>query len=533
MRGYFDNSSRLVRFILKRERVISVVWIIILVLFSVAVPPALNKIFVSESDSQAMVETMKNPAMIAMMGPVYGAHNYSIGAMYTNMMLLFTILAVAIMNIFLVVRHTRGDEEKGRGEVIRSLPVGRLSNLNATMIVAAAVNVIIAVLCGLVMAVLGIETMDFAGSMLFGVALGVSGMFFAAVTALFVQLSSSSRGAIGYSFVVLGICYMVRAVGDVSSEVLSLISPLGLILRTQAYVENHWWPVFIVLLLTLIMAAIAYYLNSIRDIDQGFIPAKPGKKEASVMLQSSFGLALRLLRNTMIAWAIGMFIFGAAYGSIMGDIETFIAKNEFYQQLIPSSPDYSTAELFTTMLNSILSMCCVIPIFTAVLKLRGEEKENRSEHVLARVVSRKKYLAGYVSISIALSFIMLFAAVFGLWSTSASVMDNPISFFSMLRSMMVYLPALWVMIGVAVLLVGALPKASSFVWAYLGFTFIAVYLGRIINIPEWVKMLTPFGYIPELPIDSINYVTLTILTVISIILIFVGFFFYRKRDMQT
>lgn len=532
MRGYFDNSGKLVRLVLRRERIISSLWIFSLVLFSAIIPLALNNMFVSETDFKVMSETMQNPAMVAMMGPTYGADNYTIGAMYNNMMLLMTILIVAAMNIFLVVRHTRGDEEKGRIEVVRSLPVGRLSNLNATMIVAAAVNTAIGVLCGLAMTVLGIESMDLAGSMLFGVALGVSGMFFAAVTALFVQLSSSSRGAVAYSFVILGVCYMQRAVGDISSEPLALISPLGLILRAQVYVENHWWPVFVVLLLTVVVGAIAYYLNSIRDMDQGFIPAKPGRKNASVMLQSPFGLAFRLLRNTLIAWTITMFVFGAAYGSIMGDIETFIAENEFYRQMLPPSTDYSIAELFTSMLHAILSLICTIPVLIAVLKLRGEEKENRSEHILTRVVSRSGYLAGYVSISAVTSVIMLFVSVFGLWSASAAVMDNPIGFGSMLKSMMVYLPALWVMIGLTVLVIGICPKASSFIWVYIGFSFFAVYLGRAIQLPEWVKKLTPFGYIPELPVDEINYATLIILIGIAIILTAAGFFFYRRRDMQ-
>ncbi len=49
-----------------------------------------------------MAQTMKNPAMTA------------------HQMLLLTAVAVAIMNILLMVRHTS-----------RSLPVGRLANLNA------------------------------------------------------------------------------------------------------------------------------------------------------------------------------------------------------------------------------------------------------------------------------------------------------------------------------------------------------------------------------------------------------------------
>ena len=122
MRGNFDNTGRLVRFMLKRETVISTVWILILVVFSAALAPGMSGMFDAEARRQ-FAASFDNPVMIAMMGPVYGAENYTEGAMYANMMLLWIIIAVGIMNVFLVVRHTRADEEKGRAEVVRSLPV--------------------------------------------------------------------------------------------------------------------------------------------------------------------------------------------------------------------------------------------------------------------------------------------------------------------------------------------------------------------------------------------------------------------------
>jgi ABC-2 type transport system permease protein len=133
--------------------------------------------------------------MIAMMGPVYGVENFTAGAMYANVMLLWVIITAAIMNIFLVVRHTRADEEKGRGDVVRSLPVGRLATLNAAMITAVIVNTVIALGIGLGITVTGVASMGFGGSMLYGASVGLSGLFFAAMAAVVSQISVSSRGA--------------------------------------------------------------------------------------------------------------------------------------------------------------------------------------------------------------------------------------------------------------------------------------------------------------------------------------------------
>lgn len=532
MRGSYENSGKLVKFILRRERIITSVWIFSLVFFSALIAFAFGNIYGDAAGRAAMSGTILNPVIIAMVGPAYGADNLSVGSLFATEMLLFTIVTAAIMNIFFVVRHTRSDEESGRIEIIRSLPVGRLSGLNATMIVAAFINLTLAVLMGIALSVLGIESMGFADSMLYGAALGVSGMFFAAVTAVFSQLCTSSKGAVGYSFGFLGVCYMVRAVGDINNETLSLISPLGIILRIQAYVGNYWQPVFVILLLTAVVALVAYYLNSIRDMDQGFIPAKPGRKKASPMLQSSFGLALRLTRNTLITWAVVMFIFGAAYGSIMGDVESFIDSNDIFKKMLPESSVFSAAELFAGFLNIVLSVFAAVPVISAIIKFRGEEKSNRVENILSKVVSRTGYMVNYLLISMVSSFIMLFVSVYGLWMASSAVMDVPIAFGSMFKAIMVFLPAIWFMIGLTVLIIGVIPKASSLIWAYLGYSFFAVYMGEVVNMPEWSINLSAFAHIPQLPVDTINYTTLAVLTVIAAALTAAGVFFYRRRDVQ-
>lgn len=532
LKNNFKNTGKLIKFIFKRERIISAVWLIILTGVTVMVPVVLNSMYKSGPEMQAMAQTMNNPAMIALMGPIYGMENYTIGAMNANEMLLFTVIAAAVMNIFLVIRHTRADEESGRTEVIRSLPTGRLSGIGSVMIFAAVINIALSLLTGLGLYAAGIESMDFSGSMLYGFVLGASGMFFAAVTALFAQLSSIARGTAAFSFIFLGICYMVRAVGDINNETLSRISPLGLILRTQVYVKNFWWPVLIILLFAVLITGVSFYLSAVRDIGQGLIPGRSGKKNASKMLQSPFGLAFRLLRNTLIAWAVAMLVFGAIYGSVMGDLETFIKGNEMLMQILPANPEDSVTELFITLLMAIIAMTAAVPVLISILKLRSEEKRNYTEHILTRGISRTKFIMSYFLISVAASFVMLFAGVFGLWAASAVSMEVPIAFSSMLKYMMIYLPAVWFMIGLAMLLIGAFPKLTNLSLMYVGVSFFVVYFGRALQFPDWVRKLSPFGYIPQLPVDKINYITLAVLTAISMILTAAGFLFYKRRDMQ-
>jgi ABC-2 type transport system permease protein len=377
--------------------------------------------------------------------------------------------------------------------------------------------------------------MTFGGSVLFGVAVGVAGLFFAAVAAVFSQLSYSSRGAMGLSFLALGVLYLVRGIGDVSSEALALSSALGLVLRSQVYVGNYIWPPLLILAQVALLAAVAYALNAKRDMDQGFIPAKPGKSEASKALGSSFGLSFRLLRNMLIVWLIVMFALGASYGTVVGgDIEAFIENNEFYRDIIGTNDNFSTALMFTTMVNAVGALICVVPVLVAAMKPRSEESDHRTEHILSRSVSRIKYLRGYVSIAFVSSVLFQLATPVGLYSMISSAnLDETIPFSDLLAANLVYLPALWVMIGAAVLLIGLLPKMMALIWGYYGLSFFTAFIGRMMNLPEWLNRITPFTYIPQIPVDEINYLTLGGLTVVAAGLTAVGFIGYHKRDTIT
>lgn len=528
----YNKTGALSRFILRRDRIRIPIWLISLSLITFAVAYAFTDLYATEIERQSIAETMMNPAMTAMVGQGYGLANYTNGAMMAHQMLLFTALTIGLMSILLVARHTRADEEDGRIEMVRSLPVGRLSNLNATILVVSGTNVLLALIIGFGLYALGIEGMDLNGSLLYGAALGATGIFFTAITAVFAQLSANSRGTIGLSFAILGIAYLVRAIGDVGDGTLSWFSPLGWVLGAEVYVNNYWWPILLTVGAALALIILALYLSAIRDLGSGFLPAKSGRKYASGFLQSPLGLALRLQRTGLITWAIGMYILGASYGSVLGDMDSFFENMEIMKDLLVSVDGFSLTEQFLTMLMSIMAMISTIPALMAINKLIGEEKKNRTEHLLGRAVSRTRLIGSYFIISIMTSFVMLSLATIGLWSAGTMVMDDPIAFGTFYSAGMVYLPAMWIMIAITVLFIGMIPKLTSVIWFYLIYSFITIYLGGLLQFPEWMGNLSPFGHIPQLPVEDMDFLKVIVLTIIAIILTVIGFISYDRRDIE-
>ena len=525
------NTKELALFILRRDRVRLPIWILSITIFTLVLAAAYPGLFPTVEERQALALMMENPAVIFMLGPSTGLNKYTYGAMFGHEMLVFSAIAVGIMNIMLFTRHTRSDEEEGRIEVIRSLPVGRLANISATTIILVAANILLGLLIGFGLALLNIESMGVNGSLLYGMSLGVIGILFAGITAIFAQLTESARGTIGYSFLLLIGLYLIRGIGDVSSEVLSWFSPLTWIVKTEVYVNNVWWPIPLILLVSIILISFAFYLNAIRDLEAGFIPSKPGRSEAPKSLNSTLGLGYRILRVTIISWITGLFVIGVAYGSVFGEMDTFL-NNSILADILPDVEGYSKDVLFLTFLNVIMAMLCTIPSLLIIQRIKVEEKKARIQHLLSRPISRNTIISSYLFLSVLVGVIALLLSGIGLYASIVAVMDNPIPLNLIISSIFVYIVAIIFMISISVMIVGTYPKASNIIWLYLGYTFFSVYLGELLQFPEIMSKLTPFGYMPQLPIDKVNYLTLIIITIISIGFIIIGYIGYNKRDIN-
>jgi ABC-2 type transport system permease protein len=527
----FHGTVFLTKLILRQNRLKLFLWLIGLIGITVGTASVYPGVYPDQESIMAYALTANNPSMVAMLGPGYALEDYNLGTAFAMDMLIFTAIVAGIMNILLVGRSTRADEEDGLTEVIRSLPIGRLSYLSATMIVMTTINVLLALFTGLGLYSLGIVSFDLESSLLYGSILGATGLIFAAFTALFAQLFQTSRGATGFSFAILIGSYLVRAIGDVSNEMLSLISPLGWLVRTEVFVADKWWPIVVTGLVSIVLILLAFYLNGIRDLDSGFIPERKGKDKASAFLQTPFGLAFRLQRTNIISWAIALFLLSAVFGTILGDLETYFADNDMVQAFLPKDSDFSLSQQFLTMLVAIMSLIGTIPAVMTITKLRSEENKNRTEHFYSRSVSRTSVLGVYSILALLVSMAMQFFIAIGLWSGAETVLEDGLNLGETFISVFVYLPGMLIVISIATLLIGCLPKLSSFVWSYVIYCFIIVYLGGILDLPQWMRNLSSFEHIPQLPVEDMNDSAIISLMVISTVLTVIGFISYKRRDI--
>ncbi|SES14913.1 ABC transporter permease [Salipaludibacillus aurantiacus] len=527
----FKNISTLSRFIFKKDRFKMALWIVGIVGFTLAVAVAFPDLYRTAAERQQLAASMVNPAVTALVGRGYGLDDYTYGAMMAHQMLGMTTIIAGLMNILLVAKHTRADEEAGLTEMILSLPSGRLSTMGASMAVMAVLNSIMAVAVGLGLFSTGIESLDLEGSLLYGAVIGAIGLFFAAVTALCAQLTESTRGTIGLSIAVLGGAYLIRAAGDVSNETLSWFSPIGWVLGTETYVNNYWWPIILTLAATLCIAVLAFYLNTIRDVGAGFFPSKPGRMTASLFLRSPFGLALRLQRSSLVFWTLGIVVLAVTYGSVLGETEIYFEDIEFMEEFLPVMEGVSLTDQFLAVLMAVMAIIITIPALLMILKLKGEEKNQRLESLFSLPVSRIRMMGSYLLLAMLSSVFLLLVSGLAMGSMGVAVIEEA-ELAPFITSSLVYLPAVWVMLAVTALLIGFLPKYTGLIWLYLGFSFMTVYFGDLFQMPGWLTGLTPFDHVPGMPVDEFNFMSAAVMIIVAVTIGAAGFFGYLKRDIH-
>src|SRR5690625_2641044 len=481
-----------------------------------------------------MFETLQNPAMISMVGPtsVEVASDYTLGAMYAHEMLLFCGLFAMIISILHVIGHTRKEEDLGLTELVRSFQVGRQANSFAAIAEVVFINVILALFIAGVMVSFSVDTISIQGSFLFGSSVGMAGIIGAGIGLVMAQIMPTSSSATGSALGVVGLLYIVRAGTDVSNVDLSMINPMGWTYLTYPFTENNWMPLIFALIFSEVVIMIAFVLEGNREMGAGYLPDKEGRAYVKRSLLSVQGLFVRLNRGAIIGLSIGFLIMGAAYGSIYGDMQTFLQSNEIMQQMFTQA-EVSLEESFTsTIIMVMVVLVSILPI-VIINKLFAEENRSHLSQIFSTKVSRTELYWTTVGLAIFAGVLGTLLSVAGLGGTALSFMesDTPMGMMDFFASGFNLWPSVLFYTGLSALIIGWAPGAGKLVYVYLAYSFMLSYFGGIVDFPDWFSKTAIQNWLPQMPVESFDFPVFITITAVSIVLMVIGYIGYKRRDM--
>lgn len=534
-RNNYQQSGFLTRFNLRRDWFLILIWLLILGGLMASVAFKFNDLYGTPTSIASIVSTLKMPAMVSLFGAFVAKPPYTTADVFASEMVVFMALFMAVMNIFFAVRNTRGEESNGMLELIRSHAVGKQSPLLAATLELFLINLFVGLVYFGGLQVSGMHGTSIEGNLLIGLGLATSGFMFGSTALLMAQISDNPRGATMLSYLFLGVTYLIRMVTDVENADLTWWSPFGWVEKMSIYHENNWLPVIFSLVLTIVLLFLTFYASRHRDVDAGLIATRGGRKRATVLLSGPFSLVLRLDRLSLIVWIISLAILGISYGSIFGTVGDLLKTNPLMGSLLGQSALNAAGRMialkFAALLMIVFAVLATVPSVQTLLRINGDERKGWLEQLHAKAVSRAKIFSSYAAVAFIIGTLSLLAAVSGIWLANTTVMDDPLSFARLCRGFLGYLPALYVILGISVLIIGWFPRLQTIIWALPVYGLISLYFGNLMNIPDWAQKITPYGWINDVPVKSVDWPQLTLMMVLAVILFIVDFIGYRHRDL--
>ncbi len=487
---------------------------------------SVDGLYTTQAEYDAAAASMEgNAAFVAMAGPARALN--TLGGQVAWQTTAFGAILAAMMSMFLLGRHTRAEEEAGRDELLRAAPVGRYATTTAAVLLTLGANLVLGVAVALSLSGFDLARPD---TWALGLGLTVTGWTFTGTALIAMQLTSSARSAYAIAGVVIGVAYVLRAVGDVGNGVASWLSPIGWYQAMHQFSGLRWWPALVSLAFTGVCVAAGYRLHARRDYGAGIVAARPGPATASAGLGSSVGLAVRQYRGLVVGWTAGMFFAGLAYGTIGDDVKSVLGGSDTTQELFVQSG----TDIVTGFFGTSLLMLAVIAggyAISSAISPRREEENGHLEVLLATALPRTRWLGAQVLMTVGGVVLVLVGAGAGVGLGYLAVTGDSGTAWSYAWPVLQYAAPVLVLSALTRLLFGLRPRLVVLAWVPLVWAVVVMLFGDLFGIWQWAQDLSPFEHLPMVPAEDFAWGPVLAVAAVAVLISAAGQVAFARRDV--
>ncbi len=493
-------------------------------------------IYKSQAQRDALAAAYgSNKATSALFGP---APDLQTVAGFTVFKISMTLMVLgAVWGLLTSTRLLRGEEDSGRWELLltgqttrKGAAVQALAGLGAGVFALWALTAVITVLVGRDSKV-GIAA---GPALFFALATVATAVMFLAVGTLTSQLGATRRQAASFAAVFLGVAYAVRLIADAGVGLHGLIwaSPLGWVEELRPLTSPQPVALLPIVAFTFVLAVIAVRFAGSRDAGASIVADRATSKADLRLLSGPTGLAVRMVRPSVIGWWVAIAVSGLLYGLIAKSAGATISgssvRNVFTKLGAPG-----------TGADAVLGVCfLVLAILVAFVgagqltAARSEEAGGRLDHLLVRPVARTSWLGGRLVVAIvALLASGIIGGVFA-WLGAAS-QHAGVSFTTLLEAGVNLVPPAIAILGIGVLAMGIRPRMTSLVvYSLLGWSLLIVVVGGIGAVSHWILDTSVFHQMASAPAVSPHWEANGIMAAMGAAAAVLGGVAFRHRDLQ-
>ena len=517
----------LLRAFLRRDRWMLLWWTLGTVLLYYSQAVSVAGLYATQAEFDRAAAAMQgNAALIAMAGPDRALN--TIGGQVAWQSTAFGAIVVGMMSMFLVGRHTRAEEESGRDELLRAAAVDRRATTTAALMEALLANALVGLLVALSLVSFPLAVADSAA---LGVGLMLCGWVFSGTALAAAQLTSTTRAMYGVAGGVIGVAYLLRAIGDLGTPALTWSSPIGWYQQMYAFSGLRWWPAAFLVVAAAVAAVAAYAVFLRRDWGAGVLAARPGPARARPLLGSGAGLAWRLQKGQVVGWSLAMLLVGMSYGSLGTDVGEMIGDSEVTRDLMVQGDADLVDGFYATAILMLALICCGFATSSA-LRPRSEEDDGRVEELLATALPRRGWLLGHVAVTVLGTVAVVACAGAGLGLGFGLVAGDAGGGVDLAVATLGYLPPVLCLAAVTRLLYGVSARATTLAWLPLLLAVVVMLFGVVLDLPQWLQDLSPFEHLALVPAQDFRWTPFLAVAVLALALSVAGQAAFGRRDVH-
>jgi len=446
----------------------------------------------------------------------------------------------AIWAFLLATKYFRGEEESGRWEsLLAGQTTARRAAVNTFAGLATSLSVFYAVMALLFIAVGKSHGVDFGvgASLFFALAVILGITLYLCVGALLSQLLPTRGRAASVTGVILGICFLARAIGDITNMHWLLdITPLGWVEKLQLLSHSRplWLIPFVVVIA--ILAGLTIFLAGRRDLDASIFSDQAAAKPRLRLLNSPLGLAARLSRAASLGWLSGIFIMAVLYGLITKSTAQVFSQSASFQKVLgrlAQQARLSSALAFLGMVFFIQMVVIMAYAAGSVAAIRRDEAEGYIDNFLVRPVSRSRWLLGRLTVIGAVIILAGALTALGSWAALAS-QHTGISFHTLASASINALAPALLTVGAGIFVFGIYPRLTSIAaYGVLAWSFLIEMISSGLKLNHWILDTSILSHVAFAPAVNPRWSTDLIVAAIAVALGVLGSVAFRSRDLQA
>jgi ABC-2 type transport system permease protein len=235
----------------------------------------------------------------------------------------------------------------------------------------------------------------------------------------------------------------------------------------------------------------------------------------------------------LLAWAAGLGLYAFLIGTLLPTMADYVLKDPNTRKALEDF-GIDADEVTKGMVSFMALMFGLAFSLYACWRMgaaRGEEESGRADLVLARPVSRTRWLGGHLALATGCCVLLALTTGLSTW-VGGAVVGADLTLGQALSAAVNPLPVVALFLALAVLLLGLRPRltvAASVSAA--GMAYLLPVLGKALSLPMWVRDLSPFQHLAAVPVKPYALTGGMVMSVLAVAVAVAGVRAFSRRDL--